>query len=143
MRPDHRSMRRLGNADLDLITPPLGDTILPGVTRDSILQLAAGHADGSAPLPELAHLKGRLRVSERKITMPEVEAAAKDGRLREIFGSGTAAIVSSVDSIGYDGRQIAVPVGEDGLGDVTRAMLRGIVGRQLGEIESDWSVLVK
>lgn len=46
------------------------------------------------------------------------------------------------NSIGYDGSNVSIPVGEDGLGDVARVMLREIVGRQIGEIESDWSVPV-
>ena len=75
--------------------------------------------------------------------LKDIEAASKQGSLVEVFGSGTAVIVSSVEGIGYQGRDIPVPVGEDGLGDVARAMWKNIVGRQTGEIASDWSVLVK
>jgi branched-chain amino acid aminotransferase len=119
---------------LELATPALGDTTLPGVTRDSILQLARSGA--------LTGLPKDLLVSERKITMGEVEQAAKEGRLREMFGAGTAAVVAPVESVGVDGRVVDVPVGSDGLGDVARAALREISRRQLGEVESEWSVAV-
>lgn len=43
--------------------------------------------------------------------------------------------------IGYEGRDIAIPTGSDGLGDISRAMLDQIVGIQTGEIEHEWSVI--
>jgi len=124
----------------ELVTPELGDIVLPGVTRDSILLLARGHASGAAPIDGLPN---DLVVSERPITMAEVQEAAKEGRLLEVFGAGTAAIVSPVDRIGYEGKDIMIPCGEDGAGPVTRTMLREIVGRQYGKIESEWCVVVK
>ncbi|GAA5823302.1 hypothetical protein JCM11251_007560 [Rhodosporidiobolus azoricus] len=123
----------------ELITPPLEDMILPGVTRDSVMQLAKDHASGKN---RLAGLPDKFIVTERKMTMPEIRDASRNGTLREIFGTGTAAIVSPVDGIGYEDELVAVPVGEDGLGDVARVMLREIVGRQTGEIPSEWSQTV-
>ena len=125
----------------ELITPPLGDTILSGVTRDSILALASQHADSNAS-SKISGLPVDMKVSERKITMPEIIALQKEGRLIEMFGAGTAVVVSPIKEIGYEGTKIPVPVGEDGLGDVARAMLREITGRQRGTIKSDWSVVV-
>ena len=125
--------------DWELITPPLGDIILPGVTRDSVLSLARSHSSGSVTLPGLPP---KLKVSERKLTMPDIASLQKQGRLVEMFGSGTAAVVSPIKEIGYDGQKIQVPVGEDGLGDVARAMLKQITGIQLGTIKSEWSVVV-
>jgi branched-chain amino acid aminotransferase len=124
----------------ELITPPLGDTILPGVTRDSVLCLARDHAAGKLSIDGLPKT---FKVSERKLTMPEIARLQKEGKLVEMFGSGTAAVVSPIKEIGYDGAKIPVPVGSDGLGDVARAMLREINGRQLGTIESEWSVVVE
>lgn len=124
----------------ELITPPLGDTILPGVTRDSVLCLARDHAAGKLSIDGLPKT---FKVSERKLTMPEIARLQKEGKLVEMFGSGTAAVVSPIKEIGYDGAKIQVPVGSDGLGDVARAMLREINGRQLGTIESEWSVVVE
>ncbi|GAA6038396.1 hypothetical protein JCM8097_007628 [Rhodosporidiobolus ruineniae] len=122
---------------LELVTPPLEDMILPGVTRDSVLALARDHASGKN---KLEGLPDKFVVTERQMTMPEVAEASKNGTLREIFGTGTAAIVSPVDGIGYNDELVKVPVGEDGLGDIARVMLREIVGRQTGKIPSDWSV---
>ncbi|GAA5974199.1 hypothetical protein JCM21900_004072, partial [Sporobolomyces salmonicolor] len=72
----------------------------------------------------------------------ELVEASKNGTLKEVFGSGTAAIVSCVEGIGYQDELVHVPCGADGLGDLARVMLREIVGRQTGEIPSDWSVVV-
>lgn len=85
--------------------------ILPGVTRDSILALARDHASGKR---KLAGLPDKFTVSERNLTMPELVEASRNGTLAEVFGSGTAAIVSSVDGIGYEGELVKVPCGEDG-----------------------------
>ncbi|GAA5952119.1 hypothetical protein JCM3765_005201 [Sporobolomyces pararoseus] len=126
----------------ELVTPPLGSdsVILPGVTRDSILSLARDHASGKT---KLEGLPDKVTVSERSLTMKDVVKGREDGTLLEVFGSGTAAIVSCVEGIGYEDKLIDIPVGEDGLGDFARTMLREITGRQTGEIESEWSVLVK
>ncbi|GAA5970680.1 hypothetical protein JCM8115_005992 [Rhodotorula mucilaginosa] len=124
------------DGSVEFVTPPLGDMILPGVTRDSILSLLRDHESGKNRLEGLPE---KLVVSERDLTMPDIVAASKDGTLREIFGCGTAAIVSPVDGIGYQDELIKVPVGEDGVGEIARVMLREIVGRQTGEIPSEWS----
>lgn len=79
------------------MTPPLKDIILPGVTRDSVLSIARSHESGST---KVAGFPDKVVVSERKICMPEVVAAAEKGKLKEVFGSGTAAIVSAVEMIG-------------------------------------------
>lgn len=128
------------NGELELVTPPLGDSILPGVTRDSVLTLAREHASSKTVLEGLP---AKFTVSERKLTMPEVVKLQKEGRLVEMFGSGTAAVVSPVKEVGYNGEKVPVPTGEDGLGDVARIMLREINGRQLGTIKSDWSRIVE
>jgi branched-chain amino acid aminotransferase len=58
------------------------------------------------------------------------------------FTLGTAAIVCPVERIGYLGKDIHVPVGEAGMGPIAKGFLREIVGRQIGAIPSEWSVLV-
>lgn len=130
---------RQGDGTLELVTPPLDGMILPGVTRDSVLSLARGNAAGALRIPNLTT---KLVVSERGVTMKEVSEAAQSGRLVEMFGAGTAAIVSPVNKIGYQGRDIDIPVGEDGMGPVSRPIWTELVGRQTGEIESDWSLVV-
>ncbi|RQM28055.1 hypothetical protein B5M09_002082 [Aphanomyces astaci] len=81
----------------ELVTAPLtrGD-ILPGVTRQSILELARGW--------------GEFKVTETTITMPSIVKAEQEGRLLEVFGSGTAAVISPVKLINYNGKDVNVPL---------------------------------
>ncbi len=83
----------------ELVTPPLGGTILPGITRDSVLQLGRDWG---------------MKVSERPITIDEVVAAGKDGSLQEVFGSGTAAVISPIGELRYRDQSIIVNSGETG-----------------------------
>jgi branched-chain amino acid aminotransferase len=79
----------------ELLTPPLEDLILPGVTRDSVLSIARDHVAGKTQVPGLP--ESNFVVSERKMTMPQLAQLAKEGKVKEVFGAGTAAIVTSVD----------------------------------------------
>jgi branched-chain amino acid aminotransferase len=126
------------DGSLELVTPPLDGMILPGVTRDSVLTLARCHSQDK-PIP---NLPANLAVSERPVTMAEVKAASAEGRLVELFGTGTAAVISPVDRIGYMGKDVLIPTGKDGMGPVSRPIWQEIVGRQTGAIDSDWSVVV-
>ncbi len=83
----------------ELITPPLTGSILPGVTRDSVLQLTA---------------EWGLKVVEKRISIEDVLAATEDGSLKEIFGTGTAAVISPVGSLHYKGRDIEINNGKTG-----------------------------
>jgi branched-chain amino acid aminotransferase len=78
------------------ITPALSGTILPGVTRDSVLTL----------LREM-----NILCEERAITVDEVVAAHDSGILEEAFGIGTAAVIAPIAAIGYRDRVIAIPTG--------------------------------
>ncbi|KAB0349678.1 hypothetical protein FD754_014535, partial [Muntiacus muntjak] len=73
----------------ELATPPLDGIILPGVTRQSIL--------------DLAHKWGEFKVSERYLTMDDLTTAVEENRVREMFGSGTACVVCPVSTILYKG----------------------------------------
>jgi branched-chain amino acid aminotransferase len=118
----------------ELVTAPLDGTILDGVTRDSILELAR----------ERLTPEGWI-TSERKITMPQVRQAAEEGRLLEVFGAGTAAIVSPVRTIHYEGEDIQIPLqpGKEA-GPLTERMKGWIEGIQYGEEPNNpWSVVVK
>lgn len=121
----------------ELVTPPLDGMILPGVTRDSVLTLARQHAKREYEVPGLP---GKLKVSERPVTMAEVKEASEKGRLVEMFGAGTAAVISPVDRIGYLGQDVHVPTEKDGMGPVSRPIWKELVGRQTGDIKSSWSV---
>ncbi|KXG51283.1 Aminotransferase, class IV [Penicillium griseofulvum] len=113
----------------ELVTPPLDGTILPGVNRDCVLQLAR----------ERLEVNG-WTVQERSISMRELEAASADGNLEEVFGTGTAAVVSSVKSIRWNGRTIMCGVSAQW--EVAAKMRGWIEARQYGEDEHEWSVLV-
>ncbi|KAG6902821.1 hypothetical protein C0995_011308 [Termitomyces sp. Mi166 len=130
---------RKENGAIELVTPPLDGMILPGVTRDSVLALARDHISGKNPLP---NLPDNLIVSERPVTMKEVKDASESGTLVELFGAGTAAVISPVDRIGYLGEDVHIPTGKDGMGLVSRPIWTELVGRQTGTIPSEWSVEV-
>jgi branched-chain amino acid aminotransferase len=100
----------------EVITPPLAGTILDGVTRNSILQL----------LRDWGH-----KVSERKISIDEVMQAGRDGTLREMWGTGTAAVVSPVGELGYKGEKISIGNGQTGL--LTQKLYDAIVAIQYGQ----------
>ncbi|KAF9785811.1 branched-chain amino acid aminotransferase II, partial [Thelephora terrestris] len=122
-----------------LVTPPLDGMILPGVVRDSVLTLARDHASGKRSVPGLP---SNLVVEERNVTMAEVKSASQKGELVELFGTGTAAVISPVDRIGYLGEDINIPVGEDGMGPLSRPFWERLMGIQKGQIKSDWTVVV-
>ena len=112
----------------ELMTAPLDGTILEGVVRDSILELARERL-----VPE------GWKVSERRFHMREVAEAAKEGRLLEVFGSGTAAVVSPVRSISYQGEMVQCGLREDQeVGDITKRFKDWIEGIQYGEEEHPW-----
>ena len=69
-----------------LITAPTSDRILDGITRKSILEIAKDEG---------------IAVEERKITVSEIVKAAKDGSLKEMFGAGTAAVISPIAAFGF------------------------------------------
>ncbi|KAJ9109802.1 hypothetical protein QFC20_003218 [Naganishia adeliensis] len=127
------------NGETELLTPPLEDLILPGVTRDSVLSIARDHVAGKIQVPGLP--ESGFVVSERKMTMPRLQELAKAGKVKEVFGAGTAAIITSVDNIGYKGEDIPIPAGPEGLGPIAKAMLDRIQGIQTGKIEHEWSVV--
>ena len=77
-----------------LITSPTNDRILDGITRKSILQIAQDN---------------NIYVEVRKISVNEVIQAAKQGHLKEMFGSGTAAVISPISSFGYQGTEYELP----------------------------------
>jgi len=85
--------------DSELVTPPLTGTILEGVTRDTVLQLAKDWGIG---------------VAERPIAISAVLTAARAGRLREAFGMGTAAVISPVSEFSYQGQSVTINNGQVG-----------------------------
>ncbi len=82
-----------------LITGPTSDRILDGITRKSILEIAKDEG---------------ISVEVRKITVSEVVEAAKNGSLKEMFGAGTAAVISPISSFGYRNEDYDLPEIPDG-----------------------------
>ena len=145
------------SAALDIVTPPLDGTILPGVTRASVLSLLS-HRPHTAALPNLPQTP-TLHTSERTLTISELFAASASGTLREVFCVGTAAVVIPAARIGWQRsssnsstggdveaagagavQDIVLPVvgGED---SVAHALWERLVDIQEGRVEWDgWGV---
>jgi len=100
----------------ELITPPLGGSILPGVTRNSIIQIARSW---------------NISVSERPVSMDEILDTSSNGTLKEAFASGTAAIVSPIGKISY--RERAIIINEGKTGNLTEKLYNEILQIQYGE----------
>ncbi|KAI0830108.1 branched-chain amino acid aminotransferase II [Trametes gibbosa] len=131
---------RRDDGDLDVYTPPLDGTILPGVTRDSVLALASAHPSHTL-LPDIPPTV-RLHTSERELTMSELSAWAADGRLLEAFCVGTAVVVAAVARIGHGGKDLVLPTHDGALGLVGRALYERITDIQEGKFAwADWSVV--
>ncbi|XP_049639778.1 branched-chain-amino-acid aminotransferase, cytosolic isoform X3 [Suncus etruscus] len=111
----------------ELATPPLDGIILPGVTRQSIL--------------DLARTWGEFKVSERYLTMSDLTSALKGGRVREMFGSGTACVVCPVSEILYKDQTLHIPTMDNGPKLASR-ILNKLSDIQYGKEESDWTELV-
>jgi branched-chain amino acid aminotransferase len=109
----------------ELITPPLTGSILPGITRDSVLQLAADWG---------------LKVRQRPISIDEVIAANDSGGLQEIFATGTAAVISPVGELNYQGRISTINRGKTG--QLSKRLFDEIQAIQHGfrEDPHDWVV---
>jgi len=113
----------------ELITAPLEGLVLPGIVRDSVLQLARG--------------LNRFKVTERNFTIHEVTKAIKQGRLYEAFGAGTAATVSPIKSIFYDNVDYQVPIDEKvKAGKLAKQFNDMLLDIQYGKVDHPWSVVV-
>ncbi|MCL2078664.1 MAG: branched-chain amino acid aminotransferase [Oscillospiraceae bacterium] len=111
----------------EVITAPLLGTILPGVTRASVIELLK---------------KWGVKISERRLKIDDVALAAKDGSLSEIFASGTAAVISPVGEIKYKDSKITIAGG--GVGPLAQRLYDTLYGIQTGTIKDDmgWTINV-
>ena len=108
--------------DDELVTPPLTGSILPGITRDSVLRLTKDWG---------------LKVAEKRITIDDVLLANEKGSLQEIFGTGTAAVISPVGELYYKGRVCSINNGTTGklaqkLFDELQAIQNGYIKEPYG-----------
>ena len=117
---EHKYLDEVGTMNImlkigdEVITPPLNGAILAGITRDSVLTLLRDWG---------------LRVSERPIAIDDVLAAARAGTL-EMWGTGTAAVISPVGELGYKGERHTINGGRTGA--LTQKLYDTIVGIQYG-----------
>ena len=107
--------------DGEVITPELNGSILPGITRRSAL--------------ELLKAKG-YKVSERKISINEVFRAAKSGHLIEVFGTGTAAVISPVGELMWEGETIIINNGQ--IGPISHLVYDTNTGIQSGKLKDEY-----
>jgi branched-chain amino acid aminotransferase len=108
-----------------LITPPLSGSILPGITRDSVLAMAR-HWD--------------LPVEEKSLTIEEVMDAHKKKVLQEIFGSGTAAVISPVSHLAW--KDDVITIGEGSVGPLAQKFYDAITDIQYGRIDDPFGWIV-
>lgn len=114
--------------DDEIITPELQGSILPGVTRMSCIELLKNQG---------------YKVSERRLSIDEVARAADEGRLREAFGSGTAAVISPIGELRWGDKVMTINNGE--IGTISQHLYDTLTGIQWGKLPDPygWTVEVK
>ncbi|HZU65460.1 MAG TPA: branched-chain amino acid aminotransferase [Novosphingobium sp.] len=130
---EHKWIEELGGMNLyfafddgSLITPPLSGTILPGITRDSLLQLAREEG---------------LAIREERYSIDQWRADAASGRLLETFACGTAAVVTPVGRV--CGREGEFAIGSGGPGQLTQKLKDRLVSIQRGTAPDSHGWVVK
>lgn len=114
--------------DDEVITPPLTGSILPGITRDSTIKLLQ---------------QWQVPIAEKQISIDEVMEAGHSGRLKEMFGTGTAAVISPVGSIHYKDENVVINDGQ--VGELSQRLFDEITAIQYGDKEdvNNWIETVK
>ena len=114
--------------DGKIVTPMLNGSILPGITRNSVLQICRDWG---------------MEVEERRISVDELLQAQKEGKLEECFGTGTAAVISPVGKLRY--KDEVMTIGGGKIGPVSQKLYDTVTGIQLGKLEDKfgWRVEVE
>ncbi len=129
---EHRYIEEVGTMNIFFVkdgvlyTSPLTGSILPGITRDSVIKLA----------PHLGY-----EVREERLTIDEVLSGIESGEISEVFGTGTAAIISPVSHVAYRDRDFEVGSGD--VGPIAQRLYETLLGIQYGEIEDPFGWRVK
>ena len=130
---EHRYVEEIGTSnaffviDGEVFTSPLTGTILPGITRDSVIRI----------------LKDRgLTVREERFTIEDVYSAAEKGTLNEVFASGTAAVISPVGEMMWKEQPVTINNGE--IGEISQSVYDAITGIQSGRLPDPygWTVTI-
>ena len=109
-----------------IVTPALMGSVLPGITRKSCIQLLKSWG---------------YEVEERQISVDELFDAAKNGLLEEAWGTGTAAVVSPIGNLFYEGKEYTVC--DNKIGELTQKLYDNLTGIQWGKIEDDFNWITK
>ncbi len=120
------AMNVMFKIDGEIVTPALTGSILPGITRKSCIEVLTGMG---------------YKVSERLLSVDELVAAMKDGRLEEAWGCGTAAVVSPIGALAYKG--VEYPVSGGKIGEVTQKLYDTLTGIQWGKSEDTFGWVMK
>ncbi len=110
----------------EIVTPVLTGSVLPGITRKSCLELLKDWG---------------YKVSERLLSVDELLAAAKAGTLEEAWGTGTAAVVSPIGLLSFDGEEYIV--NNNKIGDLTSKLYEKLTGIQWGRIADEYGWCVE
>jgi branched-chain amino acid aminotransferase len=109
----------------ELITPELNRSILSGITRDSVIKLAKSWG---------------IKVVERKISIDEIYKAHAGGELKEVFGSGTAAVISPVGTIKFAGKEITI--GDGNVGPLASKLFSNLMNIQYGKADDPFQWII-
>ena len=114
--------------DGEIYTAPIEGTVLPGVTRDSIIHILKDWG---------------YKVNETHLSVDDLMQAGRDGRLEEVYGTGTAAVISPVGALVYKGEEITI--NNFKIGELTQKLYDYLTGIQWGKEEDKygWTRLVK
>lgn len=122
------TMNVMFKIDGKIVTAPCDGTVLPGVTRDSIIHLLKSWG---------------YEVEERHLAIDDLMEAGKNGHLEEAFGTGTAAVISPVGELNYKGE--IVTINQFKTGELTQKLYDTLTGIQWGDLEDTfhWTLEVK
>ena len=122
------TMNVMFKIDNKIITAPCDGTVLPGVTRDSILHILKDWG---------------YEVEERHLSIDELMEAGRKGKLEEAFGTGTAAVISPVGELYYKGE--TVTINDFKTGELTQKLYDTLTGIQWGNVKdtNGWTRIVK
>ena len=112
--------------DNTIITTPTSDTILAGITRDSVLTLAKDWG---------------MKVEERRVSIKEVEQALREGRLQEAFGTGTAATIANIAKIGIGDNEYILPAIDNNA--FSKRVFKALDDIKTGRTEDKWGWVYK
>ena len=121
---EHKNVEEVGSMNIFFVfdnvvkTPALRGSILPGITRRSVIELLKDEG---------------YKVEECDIAVKDVVEGAKNGKLEEVFGTGTAAVISPVGDFGYRGEDFVVGGGK--MGKISRHIYDELTGIQTGRVE--------